>query len=422
MTMHADLVRVYRQEVGRIVATLIRVLGDFDLAEEIAHDAFAAALEQWPRAGAPDNPAAWLVQTARNKAVDQVRRRALGRRKLQEAQIARQVEQSFTPEPEEDSGVEDDRLRLMFTCCHPALALEAQVALTLRTLGGLSTEEIARAFLVPPPTMAQRLVRAKAKIKDARIPYRVPPTDQIAERLESVLAVVYLVFSEGYAATAGDALIRRDLCHEAIRLGRLLGRLMPESAEAEGLCALMLLHDSRRDARVDSVGDLVLLEDQDRTRWDREAIAEGLSRTEAALQKSSGFPGPYAVQAAIGACHARAPIARNTDWTQILALYDVLLRVHPTGVVALNRAVALAMVAGPEAGLADLDGIAREGELDCYHLYHATRADFLRRLGREADALAAYDKALELAQSEPERRFLQGRAAAMAKRLEGRAN
>ncbi len=402
----AALVRVYREQIGRIVATLIRVLGDFDLAEEIAHDAFAAALEQWPTSGAPDNPAGWLVQTARHKAIDEVRRRGIHKRKLQEARLETEVEGAFVPEPEVSNAVEDDRLRLMFTCCHPALALDAQVALTLRTLGGLTTEEIARAFLIPSTTMAQRLVRAKGKIRDAKIPYRVPPAEEIPERLEPIMTVVYLVFTEGYAATQGDALIRRDLCAEAIRLGLLLERLLPAHAEIEGLCALMLLHDSRRDARQDEAGDLVLLEEQDRSRWDREEIEAGLRRTELALRHSAGAPGPFALQAAIVACHSRAPQASETDWPQIAALYEILARVSPSRVVLLNRAVALAMVHGPARGLAELETLGVSGDLDGYHLYHSARADFHRRLGDVLNAGAAYRRALALAQGEPERRFL----------------
>lgn len=411
----AALARVYKEEIGRIVATLIRVLRDFALAEEIAHDAFASALEQWPKDGPPANPAGWLVQTARHKAVDEVRRRALGRRKLEEAAIVRELESTFATSPEEESAVPDDRLRLIFTCCHPALAPEARVALTLRTLGGLTTEEIARAFLVPVPTMAQRLVRAKAKIQGANIPYEVPPAAALPERLAGVMTVVYLVFSEGYAATAGDALVRRDLCSEAIRLGRLLGRLVPEDPEVTGLLALMLLHDSRRDVRVDDQGDLVLLEDQDRARWDHAQIAEGLALVEAALARARRDAGPYALQAAIAACHARAERADRTDWPQIAGLYDVLASAHPSVVVRLNRAVALAMARGPEVGLRELDALGREGELDEYHLFHAARADLLRRLGRTGEARAAYEQALGLVQGDAERRFLSRRVDEMTK-------
>jgi len=409
MTESADLVRVYREQIGRIVATLIRVLGDFDLAEEIAHDAFAAALEQWPTEGTPSNPAGWLVQTARHKAVDEVRRRAVSQRKLREVQTVFDIEQSFSPEKAEDGAMGDDRLSLIFTCCHPSLATDAQVALTLRTLGGLSTDEIARAFLVPATTMAQRLVRAKGKIKDAKIPYRVPPKELLSERLDAVMAVVYLVFSEGYTATAGDELIRRDLCAEAIRLGLLLDRLMPDVSEVNGLCGLMLLHDSRQAARLDAHGDLILLDDQDRSLWSAEAITAGLAKTESALRGCAGRPGSYALQSAISACHARARGPDDTDWPQIAALYQLLLNVHPSPVVALNRAVAIAMASGPEAGLRSLEPIAASRELEHYHLFHATRADLLRRLGRHALALAAYRRALELAQGAPERRFLQRR-------------
>lgn len=408
----ALLTRVYRAEHGRIVATLIRVLGDFDLAEEVAHDAFAAALEQWPQSAPPPNPAAWLVQTARNKAIDRARRRSIGKRKMLEAQVLAEVEASFVPEStDEEAAVEDDRLRLMFTCCHPALAAEARVALTLRTLGGLTTEEIARAFLLPAPTMAQRLVRAKAKIRDANIPYRIPPKEQLPERLEAVMAVVYLIFSEGYAASAGDELIRRDLCNEAIRLGELLARLVPDSAEVEGLCALMLLHDSRRDARVDAVGDIVLLEDQDRALWDRDEIASGLARVVASLKKSRGRPGAYALQAAIAGCHARARDKSETDWREIAVLYEILAAVHPSPVVRLNRAVAIAMARGAEEGLLAVEAVAAEGDLEQYHLLHAARADLLRRLGRSQAALLSYEKAHSLAQAGPERRFLLRRMA-----------
>jgi RNA polymerase sigma-70 factor, ECF subfamily len=409
----ADLVPIYRDQIGRIVATLIRVLGDFDLAEEIAHEAFIAALEQWPTEGVPENPAAWLVRTAKHKAIDEARRRGNLRRKIQEAEIVSAIEQSFAPEPQDESLVEDDRLRLMFTCCHPSLALDAQVALTLRTVGGLTTEEIARAFLVPVPTMAQRLVRAKGKIKGAGIPYRVPPAEVIAERADAVLTVVYLVFTEGYAATEGDALIRRELCAESIRLGRLVAALLPDVPEATALLALMLLTDARKAARTDDAGDLVLLEDQDREKWDRGEIDEGLELVLDALRASRGAPGPYALQAAIAGCHARATKAEETDWPQIEGLYAVLYRIHPSPVVALNGAVATAMVRGPERGLALIARIAK-GELDGYYLLHAATADLLRRLDRFAEAEAAYERALELAQSEPERRFLKRRLGEIA--------
>jgi RNA polymerase sigma-70 factor (ECF subfamily) len=404
----ADLVPIYRDQIGRIVATLIRVLGDFDLAEEIAQEAFVAALEQWPSEGVPENPAAWLVRTAKHKAIDEARRRGNLRRKIEQAELVSAIEQSFAPEPEDESRVEDDRLRLMFICCHPSLALDAQVALTLRTVGGLTTEEIARAFLVPVPTMAQRLVRAKGKIKGAGIPYRVPPAEVLGERAGAVLTVLYLIFTEGYAATEGDALIRRELCAESIRLGRLVAALLPDLPEATALVALMLLTDARKTARVDDDGDLVLLEDQDRAKWDRAEIDEGLELVLDALRASRGAPGPYALQAAIAGCHARATKAEETDWPQIEALYALLYSIHPSPIVALNGAVASAMVRGPESGLAIIARIAK-GELDDYYLLHAASADLLRRLGRFAEAEAAYARALELAQSEPERRFLKRR-------------
>src|SRR5437773_4377803 len=354
--MHIE--EIFRTEHGRILATLIRVLGDFDVAEEALQEAFEVALEQWPAAGMPDNPVAWLIGTARHKAIDRLRRRARLAQKQDE--IARHLELLVE---EEDAPVPEDRLRLIFTCCHPALATEAQVALTLRTLGGLSTEEIAKAFLVPAPTMAQRLVRAKAKIRDARIPYQVPPDEALAERLEAVMVVVYLVFNEGYAASFGARLVRHELCAEAIRFGRMLVELLPTHAEPKGLLALMLLHDSRRESRLDGAGEIVLLEEQDRTRWDRAQIDEGAALVEASLRDGGRPPGAYALQAAIAAIHAQAPTAAETDWTQIAALYGVLARVHSTPVVELNRAVAVAMSSGSDRGLARGDDLESRGEL-----------------------------------------------------------
>jgi RNA polymerase sigma-70 factor (ECF subfamily) len=403
---------IYRNESGRILATLIRAVGDFDLAEEVLQEAFGAAIVQWPATGVPDNPRAWLTGAARHKAIDQIRRRRSleGKREALEA-LALMAEEE-KGEREEVGPLTDDRLRLIFTCCHPSLAVEAQVALTLRTLCGLSTEEIARAFLVPAPTLAQRLVRAKAKIRAASIPYRVPPPELLPERVSAVNAVIYLVFNEGYAATAGDALVRRDLCAEAIRLARLVSELMPCEPEVRALLALLLLHDARRAARVDASGDLVLLEDQDRARWDRAQIDEALPLVEGALRARVG---PYAVQAAIAAVHARAARAVDTDWRQIAALYRVLADLAPSPVVELNRAVAVAMAEGPEAGLALVDQLAAGGQLAHYHLLPAARADLLRRLGRDAESAAAYRQAIDLAGNDAERRFLTRRLAELEK-------
>jgi RNA polymerase sigma-70 factor (ECF subfamily) len=395
---------VYRAESRRVFATLVRLLGDFDLAEEALHDAFRAALEQWPRDGVPANPRAWLVSAGRFKAIDGLRRRA---RFVAMADVAEQVEaladDTLSPD---DEGIEDDRLRLIFTCCHPALSPDAQVALTLREVCGLTTEEIARAFLSAPPTLAQRIVRAKAKIRDARIPYQVPTPAELPQRLASVLRVVYLVFNEGYSASSGESLTRFDLSGEAIRLGRLLVELLPEP-EAIGLLALMLLQESRRAARASPAGELVLLADQDRSLWHRDQIAEGAALVEKALA-SQRF-GPYTLQAAIAAVHAQAATADATDWSEIVALYDVLLRAEPSPVVELNRAVAVAMRDGPAAGLALVDAILARGDLEDYHLAHAARADLCRRLGRTADARSSYERALELTRQEPERRFLERR-------------
>jgi RNA polymerase sigma-70 factor (ECF subfamily) len=400
-----DLGSLFRGERPRALATLIRLLGDFDLAEEALQEAFAAALERWPAAGVPRNPRAWLVSTGRHKAIDRLRREKSFAAKR--AEIAYLGETTVPPPDVEEEPFPDDLLRLIFTCCHPALALEAQVALTLKTLCGLSVEEIARAFLVSPPTMAQRLVRAKAKIRAARIPYEVPGSDRLAERLDGVLRVVYLVFNEGYAATSGDALVRHELSREAIRLGRLLGALLHAASEVRGLVALMLLHDSRRAARLDAGGELVTLEEQDRSLWDREEIAEGLGLAEEALRQ--GGAGFYALQAAIAALHAQAPRAEQTDWPQIAALYALLLRLHPSPVVALNHAAAVAMAERPERGLRLMEQLEESGELRAYHLLPAAKADLLRRLGRRAEAAAAYEQALRLVTQEPERRYLERR-------------
>jgi RNA polymerase sigma-70 factor (ECF subfamily) len=407
----AAIDRVFREESGRVVATLIRVLGDFDLAEEAVQDAFIRALEVWPRDGVPANPGAWIVTTARNRGIDRIRRRKVLAEKTEamgrEALAAGEGQPIGGAGAGEEVGAMDgidDRLRLIFTCCHPALAPEARVALTLRTLGGLSTPEIARAFLLPEVTLAQRLVRAKKKIRDARIPYRVPPPELLPERLDAVLRVLYLVFNEGYSATAGDALVRRELSAEAIRLGRMLVELMPDEPEVLGVLALMLLHDARREARTGGGGELVLLEDQDRGRWDRGEIDEGQALLQRALEL--GRPGPYQVQAAIAALHDAATEAGATDWPQIAALYGRLANLAPSPVVELNRAVAVAMAEGLDVGLAMLDRLAGDGRLATYPYLHAARADLLRRLGRREPAAVAYREALDLTTNEVERAFL----------------
>jgi RNA polymerase sigma-70 factor (ECF subfamily) len=396
---------VYRAESRRVLATLIRLLGDFDVAEEALHEAFAAAVVQWPRQGVPANPRAWLVSTGRFKVIDGIRRRARFDATLA-ALAARLEADAGDHERRDDAAVEDDRLRLIFTCCHPALPPDAQVALTLREVCGLTTEEIAHAFLVAAPALAQRIVRAKAKIRATRIPYQVPDTADLPDRLDSVLRVVYLVFNEGYSASGGAAVVRPDLAVEAIRLGRLLVELLPE-AEAVGLLALMLLHDSRRAARTTPEGELVLLDDQDRSRWNQDQIAEGRALVQRAL--ASRRFGPYALQAAIAAVHAEATVAGATDWAQIVGLYDVLLRADRSPVIELNRAVAVAMRDGPAAGLALIDAILERGHLRDYHLAHSARADLCRRLGATADARAAYERAAALTRQEPERRFLERR-------------
>ena len=400
---------LYRSESGRVLATLVRLLGDLDLAEESMHEAFAAALDTWPKTGVPDNPRPWLISTARFKAIDGMRRRA--RFDAAQTELIAHIESRVSDASLEDEEIEDDRLRLIFTCCHPALPPEAQVALTLREICGLTTEEVARAFLVTPATLAQRIVRAKAVIRDKKIPYEVPAPEELPQRLDAVLQVIYLVFNEGYSARAGAEVTRAELTQEAIRLGRLLAELEgePEVPEGEvpGLLALMLLQESRRAARTSSTGELILLADQDRALWNREQIAEGLALVEKAL--SSRRYGPYTLQAAIAAVHAGAESAAATDWGRIVALYNQLVRIQPSPVVHLNRAVAIAMRDGPEAGLRQIDAVMEQGELASYYLAHSARADLCRRLGRKAEARAAYEKALALTEQEPERLFLQER-------------
>ncbi len=409
MPLDSDQVleELYQSDWGRIVATLIRLVGDFELAEEVAQEAFTAAVAHWRSSGVPNLPRAWIIQAARNKAIDHIRRSSRFERSLEASLDAGLNPATETPNYDTEE-IPDNRLRLIFTCCHPALALESQVALTLRTLGGLETDEIARAFLVPPVTMAQRLVRAKRKIRDAHIPYAVPGTNDLPERLDAVLTAIYLIFNEGYASTRGDGLMRNDLCAEAIRLGRLVKTLLPQPTPSEvtGLLALMLLQDARREARLDEAGDIIILEEQNRNRWDGRQIAEALPLVEKAFDAQ---PGPYAVQAAIASLHCTAPRAEDTDWPQILRLYDFLERLHPSPIVSLNRAVAVAMAQGPQAGLELIDALAAGGELEEYHLLHSARADLLRRLGLFGEAEKSYLRALALVANASERRFLERR-------------
>ena len=413
MTTAGAVERAFREESGRVLATLIRHLGgDFELAEDALQDALAMALRTWPRDGVPANPGAWMTVTARRRAIDRIRRERMLADRVRALQTLMDLEQQAEPEPEDDSAVADDRLRLIFTCCHPALAIEARVALTLRTLGGLTTAEIARAFLVPEATMAQRLVRAKRKIAGAKIPYRVPTDDVLPDRLAGVRAVVYLIFNEGYAARDGQRLVRGDLCDEAIRLGRLLATLMPDDAETAGLLALMLLHDSRRDTRTDADGRYVALPDQDRARWDANRIGEGTRTLDRALRLRR--PGPYQLQAAIAALHATAPTAEETDWRQIAQLYGELARRAPSPVVGVNRAVAIGMACGPRAGLAVLDDLASDRRMSGYQPFHAARADLLRRVGDERAAASAYDQAIALSANAVEKAELERRRAALA--------